>query len=132
MKGSIDMTLAESLKRIRRKYKMTQDDVALFLGVSRSGYTYYETGKSTPSVESLKKLAMMYDITVDELVGMPDRVSTKRAVSEENLAVKGADPLMYMKKEEQNLVMAFRLASRENKDKILREIISMVNDKDVE
>ena len=126
------MTLAESLKQIRRKYKMTQDDVALFLGVSRSGYTYYETGKSAPSVESLKKLAMMYDITVDELVGMPEKISGKRAVSEENLATKGIDPLMYMKKDEQSLVMAFRLASKEDKEKILREIMKMINEKDVE
>ena len=99
------MTLAESLKRIRKKYKMTQEDIALFLGVSRSGYTYYETGKTTPSVEVLKKLATIYDTTIDEIVGMPSKTTTAvRNVSEENVAGKGVDPLMYMKKEEQTCI----------------------------
>lgn len=127
------MTLAESLKRIRKKYKMTQEDIALFLGVSRSGYTYYETGKTTPSVEVLKKLATIYDTTIDEIVGMPSKTTTAvRNVSEENVAGKGVDPLMYMKKEEQNLIMAFRLASKENKEKILREAFTLASEENVE
>ena len=127
------MTLAESLKRIRKKYKMTQEDIALFLGVSRSGYTYYETGKTTPSVEVLKKLATIYDTTIDEIVGMPSKTTTAvRNVSEENVAGKGVDPLMYMKKEEQNLIMAFRLASKENKEKILREAFILASEENVE
>ena len=127
------MTLAESLKRIRKKYKMTQEDIALFLGVSRSGYTYYETGKTTPSVEVLKKLATIYDTTIDEIVGMPSKTTTAvRNVSEENVAGKGVDPLMYMKKEEQNLIMAFRLASKENKEKILREAFALASEENVE
>ena len=133
MKGRINMTLAESLKRIRKKYKMTQEDIALFLGVSRSGYTYYETGKTTPSVEVLKKLATIYDTTIDEIVGMPSKTTTAvRNVSEENVAGKGVDPLMYMKKEEQNLIMAFRLASKENKEKILREAFTLASEENVE
>ncbi len=126
------MTVAESLKTIRKKYKMTQEDVAVFLGVSRSGYTYYETGKSEPSIEALKKLAAIYDITVDEIVGMPKKKAITKSVSEESLAAKGVDPLMYMKKEEQSLVMAFRLASQENKDKILREAFALANEENVE
>lgn len=127
------MTLAESLKRIRKKYKMTQEDIALFLGVSRSGYTYYETGKTTPSVEVLKKLATIYDTTIDEIVGMPSKTTTAvRNVSEENVAGKGVDPLMYMKKEEQNLIMAFRLASKENKEKILREAFALASEENIE
>ena len=127
------MTLAESLKRIRKKYKMTQEDIALFLGVSRSGYTYYETGKTTPSVEVLKKLATIYDTSIDEIVGMPSKTTTAvRNVSEENVAGKGVDPLMYMKKEEQNLIMAFRLASKENKEKILREAFALASEENIE
>ena len=124
------MTLAESLKRIRKKYKMTQEDIALFLGVSRSGYTYYETGKTTPSVEVLKKLATIYDTTIDEIVGMPSKTTTAvRNVSEENVAGKGVDPLMYMKKEEQNLIMAFRLLSDEEKELLIKETIEKLDSK---
>ena len=124
------MTLTESLKKIRKQYKMTQEDVAKFLGISRSGYTYYETGKTVPSVEMLKKLAVMYDTTIDNVVGMPQKNSvTGKAVGESNFAGGGMDPLIYMKKDEKTLIMAFRLLSEEEKKKLTDEAIAMISEK---
>ncbi len=125
------MTLTESLKRIRKQYKMTQEDVAKFLGISRSGYTYYETGKTVPSVDMLKKLAVMYDTTIDNVVGMPQKkVSSGKTVGETNFISEGLDPLMYMKKEEKTLIMAFRLLSDEEKKKLTNEAITMISEKE--
>ena len=125
------MTLTDSLKKIRKQYKMTQEDVAKFLGISRSGYTYYETGKTVPSVEMLKKLAMMYDTTIDNVVGMPDKKTTiGRSVGEGSFISEGLDPLMYMKKEEKTLIMAFRLLSDEEKKKITDDAIAMISEKE--
>ena len=122
------MTLTESLKKIRKQYKMTQEEVAQFLGISRSGYTYYETGKTVPSIEMLKKLATMYDTTIDNVVGMPQEKNVSgRAVSETGYISEGLDPLMYMKKEEKNLIMAFRLLSEEEKKKITNDAIAMLS-----
>ena len=124
------MTLTESLKKIRKQYKMTQEDVAKFLGISRSGYTYYETGKTVPSVEMLKKLAVMYDTTIDNVVGMPQKSSlTGKSVGESNFVGEGIDPLMYMKKDEKTLIMAFRLLSDEEKKKLTDETIAMISAK---
>ena len=125
------MTLTESLKKIRKQYKMTQEDVAKFLGISRSGYTYYETGKTVPSVEMLKKLAVMYDTTIDNVVGMPDKKTVSgKAVGETNFISEGLDPLMYMKKDEKTLIMAFRLLSDEEKKKITNDAIAMISEKE--
>ncbi|MBO5937621.1 MAG: helix-turn-helix transcriptional regulator [Clostridia bacterium] len=125
------MTLTESLKKIRKQYKMTQEEVAQFLGISRSGYTYYETGKTVPSIEMLKKLATMYDTTIDNVVGMPQEKNVSgRAVSETGYISEGLDPLMYMKKEEKNLIMAFRLLSEEEKKKITNDAIAMLSKKE--
>ena len=125
------MTLTESLKKIRKQYKMTQEDVAKFLGISRSGYTYYETGKTVPSVEMLKKLAVMYDTTIDTVVGMPDKKTVSgKAVGETNFISEGLDPLMYMKKDEKTLIMAFRLLSDEEKKKITNDAIAMISEKE--
>ena len=124
------MTLTESLKRIRKQYKMTQEDVAKFLGISRSGYTYYETGKTVPSVDMLKKLAVMYDTTIDDVVGLPQRKNVSgKSVGETNFVSEGMDPLMYMKKDEKTLIMAFRLLSDEEKKKITNEAIAMISEK---
>ena len=122
------MTLGESLKNIRKKYKMTQGDVAKLLGISRSGYTYYETDTTVPSIETLKKLAAIYDTTVDDIVGMPARkaASGKTSTSSLLVAERNTDPLMYMKKEEQALIMAFRLLSEEEKKKVSEMTLAML------
>lgn len=132
MKGRMKMTLGESLKTIRKRFNMTQDEVAVFLGVSRSGYTYYETGKSEPSIDTLKKLATIYDITVDEILSMPNKKVMGRKIAEDDIAASGADPIMFMKKDEKSLVMAYRLASKENKEKILSETFALASEENVE
>ena len=117
------MTLAESLKNIRKQYKMTQEEISKLLGISRSGYTYYETGKTVPSIEMLRKLSAIYSTSVDAIIGNPSRENHDSRYNSNILAVSegNADPLIYMKKDEQSLIMAFRLLSQEEKDK-LREI----------
>ncbi len=125
-----NMTLGESLKSIRKKYKMTQGDVAKLLGISRSGYTYYETDTTVPSIETLKKLAVIYDTSVDDIVGMPIKkeVSGKDSASSLLVAESHIDPLMYMKKEEQALIMAFRLLSDEEKKQVSEMTLSLLSE----
>ena len=48
--------VAENLKNIRKEHKLTQQDIANVLGIDRSTYAFYETGKTTPSVNTLYKL----------------------------------------------------------------------------
>lgn len=125
------MTLGELLKKTRKQYKMTQGDVAKLLGVSRSGYTYYENGRSTPSIETLKKLAVIYDTTVDEIVGMPTRKTAQgKATASSLLVAEGnTDPLMFMKKDEQALIMAFRLLSDDEKKKVSEMTLSLLSER---
>ena len=125
------MTLGELLKKTRKQYKMTQGDVAKLLGVSRSGYTYYENDRSTPSIETLKKLAVIYDTTVDDIVGMPTRKTAqgKASASSLHVAEGNTDPLMFMKKDEQALIMAFRLLSDDEKKKVSEMTLSLLSER---
>lgn len=125
------MTLGELLKKTRKQYKMTQGDVAKLLGVSRSGYTYYENGRSTPSIDTLKKLAVIYDTTVDDIVGMPTRKTAqgKESASKLFVAEGNTDPLMFMKKDEQALIMAFRLLSDDEKKKVSEMTLSLLSER---
>ena len=124
------MTLGESLKKIRKQYKMTQEDIAKLLGISRSGYTYYETGKTVPSVEVLQKLSAIYNTTIDVIVGNPVRGNNDSRYYSDILSVSegNSDPLMYMKKDEQALIMAFRLLSEEEKEKLQAVVMGMLKD----
>ena len=123
------MTLGESLKKIRKQYKMTQEDIAKLLGISRSGYTYYETGKTIPSVEVLQKLSAIYNTTIDVIVGNPIRENSDRRYYADILSVSegNTDPLIYMKKDEQALIMAFRLLTEEEKEKLQTVVMDMIN-----
>ena len=124
------MTLAESLKRIRKQYKLTQEDVAKLVGVSRSGYTYYETGTTVPSLEVLKKLSAIYRVSIDEIV-CNDVISVVGA--DFSAAAEGkADPLMFMAKDEKSFIMMYRLLDNQGKEKLkeaMEEILEIKADK---
>ncbi|WP_394136819.1 helix-turn-helix domain-containing protein [Cytobacillus oceanisediminis] len=72
--------LAERLRELRKKNKMTQKDVAAFLGISESGYGYYEQGRNEPSLETLRKLAARYDVSVSYITGeVGDKETPKKS-----------------------------------------------------
>ena len=56
------------LKYYRTKCGLTQQDVADLLGLERSSYTYYETGKITPDVETLVRLSKIYNVDFYDLL----------------------------------------------------------------
>lgn len=61
--------LSERLKEERLKAKLTQKEIAEQLGITREAYTMYETNKTTPSIETLKKIADIYRTSIDYLAG---------------------------------------------------------------
>ncbi len=61
--------LHENLKKLRKACGYKQDEVAKVLGIDRSAYSYYETGKTEPSVKNLIRISRMYKVDVDVLVG---------------------------------------------------------------
>lgn len=65
----------EMLKQLRQSRKMTQQDVAQFLGVDRSTYVKYERGTSDPPTATLVRLADYFNVSVDFLLGHAAAVS---------------------------------------------------------
>lgn len=57
--------IANRLRELRKSKKLTQNDVAVYLGVDRSTYAYYENGSTKPSVSTLLRLSSFYGISVD-------------------------------------------------------------------
>lgn len=60
--------LGEKIKKYREEKKMTQVEVAEVLGVKPATISKYEAGSLEPNIESLKKLAELFGISVDELL----------------------------------------------------------------
>ena len=61
--------LGKNIKMLRNAYSMTQDELAAQLGGKKSLVSNYENGYSVPDIFTLVKLADIFDITLDELVG---------------------------------------------------------------
>ena len=60
--------LGEKIKKSREEKKITQVEVAEVLGVKPSTISKYENGTLEPNIESLKKLAELFETSVDELL----------------------------------------------------------------
>lgn len=67
LRGTI-MDLAEHLKTLRKKAKMTQAQVAKAIEISQQGYAYWEQGKKRPSHDNLVKIAKLFNVSIDTLV----------------------------------------------------------------
>ena len=50
----------------------TQQDVANKLGIRYQSYQAYESGKAVPSLQNFLKLAELFDVSLDYLVGRKD------------------------------------------------------------
>lgn len=62
------MTLGNHLYNARKKSGLSQEDVAAKLGVSRQTISKWETNETLPDIRQSKGLAMLYNMTLDELI----------------------------------------------------------------
>lgn len=62
----------ERIKQLRNAKRLTQADVAEKIGITRPAYTAYETGKRQPDFDILQKLATLFDVSTDYLLGRTD------------------------------------------------------------
>lgn len=60
--------IAENIKFYRTQLGLTQEQLAKHFNAGKSLISNYENGYSTPDIETLCKLAKLFDITLDELV----------------------------------------------------------------
>jgi len=64
--------IGERLTQLRKQNKMTQEQIAKRLGIHRGTYSNYEANKRDPDYEMLKKIADLFGVTTDYLLGRVD------------------------------------------------------------
>lgn len=62
------MSFRDNLQRLRATRNMTQEQLAMLLGVSRQSVTKWESEKSYPEMDKLLKICQLFNCTLDELV----------------------------------------------------------------
>lgn len=85
----------ERLKALREQYGLDQKDMGKKLNISPSAYGFYEQGRNEPSLESLKRLSEILNVSTDYLLGLSNvekqpivySLSDKTELSEKELNV---------------------------------------------
>lgn len=72
MRDDFYREVSQMLRQLRMEGGHSQAAIAKLLGVSRSAYTYYETGKIMPSLQSIRTLAEFHQVPLEVLV-YPER-----------------------------------------------------------
>ena len=67
------MNLGNSLFHARKRRGLSQEDVAEKLGVSRQTISKWETGETIPDIRQCKRLAVLYQMSLDELIEIGER-----------------------------------------------------------
>ena len=61
------------IRNLREDSDMNQTKVANYLGMSQTGYSKYETGENDIPTAVLIKLAKLYDVSIDYMLGISDK-----------------------------------------------------------
>lgn len=81
--------LQDTIAIHRKKKKLTQEGLAMYLGVSASAVSKWESGTSYPDITLLAPLARALGITIDELLNFHSELSIQQAsLIEENICAK--------------------------------------------
>ena len=79
------MSLADNLKRLRKKRGWSQTQLAEQIGSHLSHINRIETGKYNPSLDVVQKLASTFDVTIDYLVSDTDEDFKEVRIEDKNL-----------------------------------------------
>ena len=65
------MTVQDTIKNLREKHGLSQDQLAERVMVTRQAVSRWETGETQPNTETLKLLSKEFDVSINTLLGSP-------------------------------------------------------------
>ncbi|WP_142341280.1 MULTISPECIES: helix-turn-helix domain-containing protein [Bacillus cereus group] len=120
--------MLERLSELRKSKKWSLQDTADQLGIAKSTYAGYETGYRWPSLQSLSKIADLYDTSVDYILGRTDDARSKDVIEIAEL-IKNPNKTILIDGESLSTdeiieFIAFVRSKRELKSKRIEELLS--------
>lgn len=74
----VNMNLGKNIMKYRRETGITQEQLAEYMGVSKSSVSKWETGSTYPDICLLPELATLFNISVDKLIGYKPQLTKKK------------------------------------------------------
>ena len=113
--GMTPVKFGERLRSLRKRDKLTQQDVADYLQIHRTTYTKYETRCVTPDQEGLVRLAALFGVSVDYLLGRTVDDATPKWALED-----GATALR-LTEQEVDLILSYRKLTEQQRQAVLQQ-----------
>ena len=110
---------SENLKSFRKAAGFTQQQFADALGMQRSTYAYYETGKSEPNIENTILIARLFSVTVDELFNFDASTLREEKLPFNNPPI--TERVRGLSDEEKALILSYRHLDDNKRKKLLGE-----------
>lgn len=121
--------LCEQLKIVRKANKFTQQQTADALGIERSTYASYETGRNRPDISVLESFAKIFGVSVDFVVNVDTRAELSFFdVKSKYTPHENEQLLSTLTKEEQNILALYRQCDDSGK-KAVKEQLRKSRDK---
>lgn len=131
MSGMNNPSLGEKLLRLRKEMKMTQDDVAKILGMSRTSFSKYENGNSAPPLQVLRKIASIYNVGLEYLI-FDENTSIRLNDSQsedENTSSVPVSKITELRPVEKQIIGKYRILTDEEKKQLLEKLFPEYDDK---
>ena len=84
-----------NLKYLRKSKKLTLFELGDSVNISKSAISDYETGKSSPGFEVVKKLSIFFDISIDDLYNSDIPEIYDKGILKKSKKYNRNDPVFY-------------------------------------
>ena len=77
------MEFSDKLQELRKQKGLTQEELAQILYVSRTAVSKWESGRGYPNIESMKAIAKLYAVSIDDLLSGEELLTVAEAEHKE-------------------------------------------------
>ena len=111
----LQVELGKTLRLYRKSQGWNQQFIADQLNIDRSTYSYYESGRTSPSIDSLIRLSKIFNVSIEELLNI--RPDESLAVAE-NPPPYEPIPQLELTQQERARILKMRQLDNESRDMI--------------
>lgn len=86
-----EKVFGKRIKQLRKQHRLTQSELGEMIGLTQQSITAWETGRTYPDVYTLIRLAMLYEVSVDWLLGLTETSEPSHMLVRRNCEFKGGN-----------------------------------------
>lgn len=128
----ITSKISKKLKELRTEHGYTQKYVADMLGIDRSTYSYYESGRISPDIHTVLKVAKLLDVDYTEIMDS-ENVDVcadfeERFCKSVDTNTKFSPEIDNLNEEERALILSIRMLPKRSREEFIRSTIDSVRE----